>query len=49
MINVIFKTKESFHIGPNDLMPINTDYSLNDNECAFGDLSKTNIFIGENS
>ena len=49
MINVIFKTKTSFSMGPNDLIPINNDYSLVDNKCAFGDLSKTNIFIGENN
>ena len=49
MVNVIFKTKASFGTGPNDLIPINNDYSLVDNKCAFGDLSKTNIFIGENN
>ena len=47
MLNVIFKTTTSFNSGPNELMPINEDYSLN--KCAFGDLSKTNIFIGENN
>lgn len=49
MISVIFKTKENFNIGPNELISIHQDYSLNENECAFGDLSKTNIFIGENN
>lgn len=49
MINVIFKTKASFGTGPNELIPISKDYSLTGNECAFGDLSKTNIFIGENN
>lgn len=49
MINVIFKTKTNLNISPNELIPVNTDYSLNDSECAFGELSKTNIFIGENN
>ena len=49
MINVILKTKTNFNIGPNELIPINDDYSLNGSEYAFGDLSKTNIFIGENN
>lgn len=49
MINLIFKTKTSFNISPNELAPINADYSLNKTECAFGDFSKTNIFIGENN
>ena len=49
MVKVVFKTKASFGTGPNELIPINNDYSLIGNECAFGNLSKTNIFIGENN
>ena len=49
MVKVVFKTKASFGTGPNELIPINKDYSLIGNECACGDLSKTNIFIGENN
>ena len=49
MINLIFKTKTNFSSIPNELIPIHQDYSLNETECAFGDLSKTNIFIGENN
>lgn len=48
MIKVIFKTKVDFSRSPNELIPVNSDYSLN-NACAFGNLSKTNIFIGENN
>ena len=48
MINVIFKAENSFNCSPNKLIPINNDYSFY-NECAFGELAKTNIFIGENN
>ena len=49
MINVIFKMQNMFRHYPNKLVPINDEYSLKDNQCALGDLSKTNIFIGENN
>ena len=50
MINIIFKTSKSFNSGSNKLVPINADYSLKNNGVGpFGDLSKTNIFIGENN
>ncbi len=49
MIDIIFKSKTHFDANPNNLMPINGDYNYKDSFCAFGDLSKTNIFIGENN
>lgn len=49
MINVIFKTKTDFNVSPNELISIHDDYTLNGSAYAFGDLSKTNIFIGENN
>lgn len=49
MINLIFKMRERFNSSPNEIIPINDDYCLKDKECALGDLSKTNIFIGENN
>lgn len=41
--------ESSFNMGSNKLIPLNNDYTLKNNEYAFGDLSKTNIFIGENN
>lgn len=49
MINVIFKIEKDFGWMPNKIIPINEDYSLNDTAYGFGNLSKTNIFIGENN
>ena len=49
MINVILKTKTSFNVSPNELMPIHDDYTLNGGACAWGNFAKTNIFIGENN
>ena len=49
MVNIIFKNKERFQHYPNELLPINSEYAFKDSECAFGILSKTNIFIGENN
>lgn len=49
MISVIFKAKTSFDSSPNNLLPINNDYSFKDSNCGFGNLSKTNVFIGENN
>lgn len=49
MINVIFKIEKDFGCMPNKIIPINEDYSLNDTAYGFGNLSKTNIFIGENN
>ncbi len=49
MINFIFKSKENFRNYPNELLPFNAEYVFRDSEYAFGNLSKTNIFIGENN
>ncbi len=49
MASIILKTKTSFGTSPNELIPINGDYYMKDDKHAFGDLSKTNIFIGENN
>ena len=49
MISVIFKAKTSFDSSPNNLLPINNDYSFKDSNYGFGNLSKTNVFIGENN
>ncbi len=49
MIDVIFNTENSFRSYPNQLIPINSEYVLKGNNASFGDLSKTNIFIGENN
>lgn len=49
MVNIIFKNKENFNHEPNELLPINSEFIFKDNEYAFGNLSKTNIFIGENN
>ncbi|MCH5152251.1 MAG: AAA family ATPase [Clostridiales bacterium] len=49
MINLIFKTKESYNVSPNSLLPINNDYNYKGSNCCFGALSKTNVFIGENN
>ena len=49
MISVIFKMKTGFRNSPNELIPINSEYNLCESDCAFGSLSKTNIFIGENN
>lgn len=49
MIDLILKVKNNFNSYPNELLPINPQYILKDRACAFGVLSKTNIFIGENN
>lgn len=49
MIDLILKVKNDFNFYPNELLPINSQYILKDRACAFGVLSKTNIFIGENN
>lgn len=49
MINVIFKVERDFHTSPNQLMKVNSEYSINGSSESFGTLSKTNIFIGENN
>ena len=49
MISIIFKMKTGFRNSPNELIPINNDYEFKGSKCAFGNLSKTNIFIGENN
>ena len=49
MIDLIFKTKTSFNSNLNELIPINNEYSFTGMKYAFGNLSKTNIFIGENN
>ena len=49
MINVIFNMKSEFHRMPNELIPLNNEYNLNNEAYALGSLSKVNIFIGENN
>ena len=49
MIDLIFKTKTSFNSNLNELIPINNEYSFTGMKYAFGNLSKTNIFVGENN
>ena len=49
MINIIFNLKSTSATNENDLISINQDYVFRNNDCAFGSLSKTNIFIGENN
>lgn len=49
MIGLIFKMKTGFRNSPNELVPINFEYRFDGSKYAFGSLSKTNIFIGENN
>lgn len=39
----------TFHQSPNKLLPVHKDYNFKDSNCGFGNLAKTNIFIGENN
>lgn len=49
MINIIFNLKSRSASNENELIPINSDYVFRNDDSAFGSLSKTNIFIGENN
>ena len=49
MFNIIFKAENSFHTSPNKLVSLNKDYAFCDSPHAYGNFSKTNIFIGENN
>lgn len=49
MIDLIFKPATSFSTSPNKLTEIHTDYNFKNSSVCFGDLSKMNIFIGENN
>jgi len=49
MISIIFKAKTSFDSSPNNLEQINSDYNYANSLYAFGNLSKINVFIGENN
>jgi len=49
MINIVFKVEKGFSTYPNRLLPINNDYDMVNDYVAFGNLSKTNVFIGENN
>ena len=49
MFNIIFKAENSFNTSPNKLVNLNNDYAFSDNPHAYGNFSKTNIFIGENN
>lgn len=49
MISLMFKVKNNFDISPNEFIGIHKDYNFKGSCCAFGNLSKTNIFIGENN
>lgn len=46
---MIFNTENTFRSYQNQLIPINSEYVLKGSKVSFGDLSKTNIFIGENN
>ena len=49
MIEIIFNLKSRNASNENELIPINSNYILRNDDSAFGSLSKTNIFIGENN
>ena len=49
MINIIFKMKTDFESSPNELLSINKDYNFKDSNYGLGNLTKTNVFIGENN
>ena len=49
MMNIIFKMKTNFDSSPNNLLPMHNDYYFKDSNYGFGNLSKTNVFIGENN
>ena len=49
MFNIIFKTENNFHTSSNKLVNLNNDYAFCDSPYAYGNFSKTNIFIGENN
>ena len=49
MISLMFKVKNNFDISPNEFIGIHKDYTFKGSSCAFGNLSKINIFIGENN
>lgn len=49
MIKIIFNLAQSPSYSPNEILKINSDYSFGEQFIGFGDLSKTNIFIGENN
>lgn len=49
MMSIIFKPRTNFDSSPNNLLQLNCDYRLMDCSYCLGDLSKTNVFIGENN
>ena len=49
MMDIIFKVKENFNTSPNALISLHKDYDFVGCNLVFGELSKTNIFIGENN
>ena len=49
MMDIIFKMEKSFDNSPNALLPFDSNYNFKGSCCAFGKLSKSNIFIGENN
>ncbi len=49
MMSLIFKPRTDFNWSPNNLLELNRGYRLMDCSYCFGDLSKTNVFIGENN
>lgn len=49
MIDIIFNSKSGFSSSPNYLIEVNNDYKFMNNNYGFGNLSKTNVFIGENN
>ena len=49
MFNIIFKAEKDFNHIPNKLIRLHNDYNFANDAVAYGDFSKTNIFIGENN
>lgn len=49
MVDIIFNTEKGFRLSHNQLVPINSDYVIKGGSVSLGNLSKTNIFIGENN
>lgn len=49
MFNIIYKPEKSSNISPNSISSLEKGYNYCDNNFIFGDLSKINVFIGENN
>ena len=49
MLNLLFNLKNPFNTFPNEVKMVNDDYIFSNSNICFGDLSKMNVFIGENN